>query len=98
MQTTAEKILQLIGQLGLKQYVVAKAVGYHPITLIKKANAGTRYPPEKIEKISQVLGITTSFLLDESREYIEGQPIPEDAILKVTPPPAPDIDPMASFF
>lgn len=34
-----EKLINLIGQLGLKQNVVARNIGYHPVTLSKKAKA-----------------------------------------------------------
>lgn len=80
MQNQAQKINNLIGQLGLKQNVIASKIKYHHTTMSRKAKDGTHYPKDVLEKISMELGITVAFLQDSSREYHEGDPIPEDAV------------------
>ena len=94
-----EKLINLIGQLGLKQNVVARNIGYHPVTLSKKAKDGSKFPKAMLEKLSIELGITVDYLADTSRPYYEGDTIPEDAIRSKTPPakPAPDTNPVAAL-
>ena len=84
-QNQAQKINALIGHLGLKQSVIAKKIGVHHTSMSRKVQTGTPYTNEVLEKISMELGVTVAFLRDTSRIYNEGDPIPEDAILK--PPP-----------
>lgn len=91
MQNQAQKINNLIGQLGLKQNVIASKLKYHHTTISRKAKDGTPYPNDVLEKLSMELGITVAFLKDSSREYHKGDPIPEDAIRQVPPTQQEDI-------
>lgn len=85
MSIQAKKINNLIEYLGLNRRRLAPKIGVHFTTISRKAKDGSRYDDETLEKISREIGISVDFLLDDSREYIEGQPIPPDAIIQ---PPA----------
>ena len=89
MQYIGEKIQELLKEKDLKQQALAKEMNYRPQHLSKKIGLKLSFSEQKVLIAAKFLGVTPEYLRNESMPYFQGQPIPEDAIVK---PPRP-IDP-----
>jgi len=81
------KIQNLLRTKDIKQQALATAMGIGAIHLSKKIGQGAKFSKDQISAASTFLGVTTEYLMDESREYHAGDPIPPDAILVPAQPP-----------
>jgi transcriptional regulator with XRE-family HTH domain len=84
-----EKVNKLIDYLGLKHNVVAKKVGYHHVTLSKKATDKSRFPNDKLLKLSEVLGVSVEYLKDTSQVFDPAVGLPPEAVATPAPPSMP---------
>ena len=88
MQHISEKLTELLSAKGIFQKDFAPEVGYDYRHLNRKISLKSAWSARKVALAAKFLGVTPEYLLDESRPYYHGDPIPPDALAKPTPKPA----------
>ena len=96
MQSQGCKIQHLAKEKGVKQLHIAKHIGWTKSGFSRKVNGSQRFSPKELAEIAAFLGVTPQFLMDESIEYIEGQPIPPDALATPQLPQTQQLSELAS--